>query len=72
MSISDYKNTIKNLVDATNNKELLMQWKEQLEWDVKNGGEIELTDEEWQEVQEGLADYKKGNVISFDEFLNKR
>lgn len=72
MSITDYKTSIKNLVDSTNNKELLKQWKEQLEWDVKHGGEVELNDEEWQQVQEGLADYKNGKIISFDEFLNKR
>jgi len=43
-----------------------------LQKELRNHGDIESTDEEWQEVQEGLADYKKGNVISFNEFLNKR
>lgn len=72
MNIPDYKSSIKNLVNSTNNEELLKQWKEQLEWDVKHGGEAELTNDEWQQVKEGLDDYKNGNVISFDEFLNKR
>lgn len=72
MSINDYKASIKTLVDSTNSEALLKQWKEQLEWDVEHGGEIELSDEEWQAVQEGLADFKSGNVISLKEYTDKR
>lgn len=72
MSITDYKDTLKTLIDSTDNETLLKQWKEQLEWDVEHQGEAELSDEEWQAVQEGLADYDSGNVISLKEFIDKR
>ena len=72
MSIAEYKTSLKNLIESTNDEKLLMQWKEQLEWDVKNDGEVELTDEEWQDVQEGLEDIKNGKTISFNEYLKKR
>ncbi len=72
MSINEYKTTIKNLVDATNDETLLKYWKAQLEFDIEQGGETELAPEEWQAVQEGLADNEKGNVISLKEFINKR
>lgn len=72
MSINEYKTSLKSLIDATDNETLLKQWKEQLERDVQNGGEAELTDEEWQAVQEGLADYESGNVLSLKEFMEKR
>lgn len=72
MSISDYKTSIKNIIDATNDEALLRHWKEQLEWDAQNGGEAELTDEEWAAVKEGLADHKSGNVLSLKEFMEKR
>ena len=72
MSIQDYKASIKTLIDSTNDESLLKQWKEQLEWDIEHGGEITLSDEEWQAVQEGLADYETGQVISLKEFTDKR
>ena len=72
MSISEYKTSIKSLIDSTENETLLKQWKEQLEWDVEHQGEVEFSDEEWQAVQEGLADYTNGNVISLKEFVEKR
>lgn len=72
MSIQEYKNWLKNLVESTNDKELLMQWKEQLEWDLQHKGEADLSAEEWSMVQEGLADYKAANVLSLEEYLKKR
>lgn len=72
MSINDYKASIKSLIDSTDNETLLKQWKEQLEWDVEYQGEAEFSDEEWQAVQEGLADYSNGKVISLKEFMEKR
>lgn len=72
MNINEYKASIKTLVDSTNNEALLRQWKEQLEWDVEHGGETELSDEEWQAVQDSLADYKNGNIISLKEYTDKR
>lgn len=72
MHLSEYKDAIKSLVDATNNEALLKHWKKQLEWDVENQNEIELSSEEWNLVQEGMADYKNGEVISLEEFISKR
>ena len=72
MSISEYKTSLKNLIEATNDETLLKYWKAQLEWDIKHGGEIELSVEEWQAVQEGLTDYENGRVMSLREFIEKR
>ncbi|MBX2921647.1 MAG: hypothetical protein KF746_05570 [Chitinophagaceae bacterium] len=38
-----------------------MHWKHQIEWDIENSDAIELSAEEWSLVQEGIADYKKGD-----------
>ena len=51
---------------------LLKHWKKQLEWDMQHRNEIEFSQEEWNLVQEGLADYKNGDVLSLEEFINKR
>ena len=72
MNLSDYKNSIKNIIDSTHNEALLRHWKKQLEWDIQHQQEIELSDEEWKMVEEGLADYESGAVLSFEEFLKKR
>lgn len=72
MSIAEYKNAIKTLVDATNDESLLKQWKEQLERESENQQETELTDNEWQQVQEGLNDLMNGKVLSLEDFLKKR
>lgn len=72
MSLNDYKDSIKNIIDSTNNELLLKRWKKQLEWDIQHQQEIELSQNEWQLVQEGLAGYESGNVLSFEEFINKR
>lgn len=72
MSLNDYKNSIKNIVDATNNELLLKHWKKQLESDVQHQDEIEFSQEEWNLVQEGIADYENGAVISLEEFIVKR
>jgi hypothetical protein len=72
MSIKDYKESIKNIFDSTNNELLLKHWKKQLEWDIQHQDEIQLTHEEWQMVEEGLADYENGSVLSFEEFLRKK
>lgn len=72
MSVSEYKEAIKNIIDSTNNETLLKHWKKQLECDMENQDAIELSDEEWNLVQEGIADYKNGEVISLEEFISKR
>ena len=72
MNIDQYKNSIKQIVDSTNNESLLIHWEKQLQWDIEHLNEIKLSDQEWNLVQEGLADYANGNVISLEEFINKR
>ena len=72
MNLNDYKASIKSIIDSTNNEGLLKHWKKQLEWDVQHQEEIELSGEEWKLVEEGLADYEDGSVLSFEEFLKKR
>ena len=72
MSVTEYKEAIKSLIDSTNNEALLRHWKKQLESDVENQNEIELSSEEWSLVQEGIADYKNGEVISLEDFISKR
>jgi hypothetical protein len=72
MSVSEYKEALKSLIDSTNNETLLKHWKRQLEWDVENESEIELSSAEWSLVQEGVADYKSGQIISLEEFVSKR
>ncbi len=72
MSLDDYKNSIKEIVDFTDNELLLKHWEKQLQWDIDNLKEADLSDEEWHMVEEGIADYRNGNVISLEEFINKR
>jgi hypothetical protein len=72
MNIAAYKQSIKTLVDATNDEQLLSFWKERMEWEGKHKDEIELNNQEWQLVEEGLDDIKNGNTISFESFLAKR
>jgi hypothetical protein len=72
MSIPEYKESIKKIVDATNDEALLKGWKTLLEHDVEKGNEVEFTDDEWLQIQEGLEEYKKNETISFEEFINKR
>lgn len=72
MNLTEYKETIKQLIDATNNETLLKHWKKQLEWDVKHQEETTLSYEEMLLVQEGITEYEKGEVISFEEFISKR
>jgi predicted transcriptional regulator len=72
MSIAEYKENIKKLIDATDNETLLRHWKMQLERDIEHSNEIELNEDEWNLVQEGLADYNAGEVISLEEFISGR
>lgn len=72
MSVNEYKEAIKNIIDSTDNEVLLKHWKIRLECDMENQDAIELSDEEWNLVQEGIADYKNGEVISLEEFISKR
>lgn len=72
MDLDNYKITIKTIVDSTNNEALLKHWQKQLEWDVQRQKEISLSDDEWSLVNEGLADYQTGKVLSLEEFINKR
>ena len=72
MSLGDYKEAIKNIIDSTDNELLLKHWKQQIEWDVENQGSFEFSDEEWNMVQEGIEEYKKGEIISMQDFISKR
>ncbi len=72
MKLEDYKISIKHLVDETNDEALLKYWKAKLEWDVAHQQEIDLSDEEWKQGQEGLADYENGETITLEEFMTKR
>jgi len=72
MSVNEYKEAIKSLIDSTNNEMLLKHWKKQLEWDVEHENEIELSSEEWSLVQEGITDYENGELMSLEEFISKR
>ncbi|HEY8688754.1 MAG TPA: hypothetical protein VIM07_05920 [Chitinophagaceae bacterium] len=72
MNADQYKNSIKQIVDSTNNELLLMHWEKQLQWDIGHVNEIKLSDQEWNLVEEGLTDYANGDVISLEEFINKR
>ena len=72
MSVNEYKEAIKSLIDSTNNEMLLKHWKKQLEWNVEHENEIELSSEEWSLVQEGVTDYENGELISLEEFISKR
>lgn len=72
MNLTTYKESIKTLIDSTNNETLLKHWKKQLEWDVGHQDELELSAEELNLVQEGVANYDNGEVLSFEEFISKR
>lgn len=72
MSISEYKNSIKEIIDSTDNELLLKTWKKQLELDLNNFKEADLSPEAWNLVQEGLADYESGDILSMEEFVSKR
>ena len=72
MNLTTYKESIKTLIDSTNNETQLRHWKKQLEWDVEHQDELELSAEELNLVQEGVADYDNGEVLSFEEFISKR
>ena len=72
MNLGEYRDSIKQIIDSTDNELLLKHWKKQLEWDIKNEKEFTLTDEEMYLVEEGLKDYEEGNIISLEEFVNSR
>ena len=57
MSITECKESIKQLVDSTENESLLKHLKQLLDWDVKHQDEVEFSDEEQLLVEEGLAEY---------------
>jgi sulfur relay (sulfurtransferase) DsrC/TusE family protein len=72
MTTQDYKQLLKLLIDTTNNEALLKHWKKQLERDIQHQEELELSMEEWNMVEEGIAEYNNGAVISLEEFITKR
>lgn len=72
MNLGSYKESIKTLIDSTNNETLLKHWKKQLEWDVAHQHELELSTEELNLVREGMADYNNGEVMTLEEFISKR
>jgi hypothetical protein len=72
MSLNEYRESIKTLIDSTEDETLLKHWKKQLERDIENKNEVELSSEEWSLVQEGIEDYKKGETISLEEFISER
>jgi hypothetical protein len=71
MSLNEYKESIKNLIDSIDNEVLLKHWKKQLEWDLQHQKEIGLSPEEWALAEEGIVDYENGDVISLDEFIKQ-
>ncbi|WP_207493380.1 hypothetical protein [Aridibaculum aurantiacum] len=71
MSADRYKQLLKQLIDSTDNEILLKHWKRQMEWDIQHQHEVELTEEEWNLVSEGISDYEKGDIISLKEFIEK-
>jgi hypothetical protein len=72
MNANDYKNSIKSIVESTNNEALLKHWQKQLEWDVQHQHEVNLSEDEWNLVQEGITDYENGAFISLEQFLTKK
>lgn len=72
MTTQDYKQSLKELIDTTNNEALLKHWKKQLEPDILHQEELELSTEEWGMAKEGIADHKNGEVISLEKFISKR
>jgi hypothetical protein len=72
MNIAEYKNSLKEIIDSTDNELLLQTWKKQLELDVESFKVTEFSPDEWTLVQEGLVDYQKGDVLSLSEFVSKR
>jgi len=72
MCITEYKESIKKLVDNTESEALLKAWKFQLERDTKESLEAAFTEDEWNLVQEGPAEYGNNEMISFEEFISKR
>ncbi|HRI21996.1 MAG TPA: hypothetical protein PLA68_13635 [Panacibacter sp.] len=70
MTITEYKESIKQIVDTTDNEKLLKFWKLQLEHDIKNG--IELDDTEWEFMQADPGDLGNAKVISLEEFVSKK
>jgi len=72
MSIHEYKEALKKLVDSMDNELLLRQWKKQLEWDVDHQDQVALSEDELNLVNEGLAQYERGEVISLEDFLKSR
>ena len=72
MNLTTYKESIKTLIDSTNNETLLKHWKKQLEWHVEHQDELELSREELNLVREGLVNYNNGEVLSFEEYISKR
>jgi len=72
MSIAEYKESIKKLVDNTESEALLRSWKFMLERDINETTETEFSEEEWNLVQEGVTEYGNNEMISFEEFISKR
>lgn len=72
MNIEEYKQSLKELIDSTNNEVLLKHWKRQLEFDVKRQDEVELSEEEWNLVKEGISAYENGETILLQDFIKKK
>lgn len=72
MDVDQYKLSIKRIVDSRNNEILLRDWEQQLKRDINNFSERDLSIDEWKLVEDGIADYKNGHVISLEEFINKK
>lgn len=72
MDVDQYKLSIKRIVDSTNNENLLRDWEQQLKRDINNFSDEDLSTDEWKLVEDGIADYKNGHVLSLEEFINKK
>ncbi|HNP23006.1 MAG TPA: hypothetical protein PKM63_03285 [Panacibacter sp.] len=72
MNAKHYKKAILKLISETHNEQLLMLWKEQMEWDISHQQEIPVFSENWQQISDECISLKTNKVISLQEFIEKK
>lgn len=72
MNAKHCKEAILKLISETDNEQLLMLWKEQMEWDLSHQQEIPVFSENWQQLSEDYISFKTNKVISLQEFLDRK
>ena len=65
MSIAEYQLSLKNLIDATNDETLLKRWKEQLEADIAEAKETNLSGTEASSSGETQEEPKKDDTSDY-------